>query len=155
MFLSSSKRGNMVFKLRNLAGDSSCLKPWRGKLPSQTLKAVFLFHFCQLNKFESSSCYLWDYTSVCHDSSWTTIHFSLDTQKLTFFYFPLLSFSLHLTVFLIVIVCLCRLSMIYGELHNSATSFRCLYKAPLSSDNASFHCSEKDRKLYVDLLLKD
>lgn len=35
------------------------------------------------------------------------------------------------------------------------TSCRCFYKAPLSTDNVSFHCSEKDRILYVAPLLKE
>lgn len=39
--------------------------------------------------------------------------------------------------------------MIYDKPHNSAASCLCLYKAPLTTDNASFHCSEKDRKLCV------
>lgn len=100
--------------------------------------------------------------AVNSDRSWTVIHISLvdiHTETIPFFlcfssflplfpfYFPFLSLCLSQ----IVTVCLCRLSMIYDELHNRATSRRCLYKAPLGTDNASFHCSEKDRILCVAL----
>lgn len=90
--------------------------------------------------------------AVNFDRSWTVILISLDIYTETCFllspplfppfHFPALSLSLTVSD------CdrLPQSPMIYDELHNSATSRRCLYKAPLRTDNASFHCSEKDRK---------
>ncbi len=143
-------------------------------------QAIFLFPFSQLNKLESVQRN-WSPNSWAHsaplpvrlhlavnsDRSWTVIHIKFSgyshRNTLSFClcfssFLPPLSLhfpSLSLCLSLIVTVCLCRISMIYDELHNSATSHRCLYKAPLSADNASFHCSEKGRILYIALLLKE
>lgn len=169
-----SERGNMVFYLRPYVGDSNGPKSQRSKLAKSNPLAIFLFPSCQLNKLESVQ-WNWSPNSWLHCAllpvrlhfavdpphrAWTVIHISLEdihTKKANFpsSSFPFIPFHFPLCLCLIVTVCLCHLSMIYDELHNIATSRRCLYKAPLSADNASFHCSEKDRYCILLSFLKE